>query len=421
MKKQYMVLVLFMVIVGTMTACKGNFLGKDQNDKPLQVGAIYPLSGSNALLGNQCLSAVQIAVDMVNQKGGINGRKLELVTADAPDPAAATTEAERLVNQKGVKVIFGSLASGNALAIAGVTDKNGVCLVESGGIADELTDSGFRYVFRILDKGSLRGAAGAKYVGNEVAKELKIPTQKMKIFIIHEDSSYGESVANGAQAKIKDMGMQLVGRAHYDSKIADLSALVLKIKKAKPDVVLSVCYVNDAILLVDTLQQLRAMPKVFMGCGAGTTDPNFASTVGNASDGMFCTDMPTNLPLRTFRDQKLRATVKAFREAFLQRHPDLELTSVAAEAAFSGAYTFMNDILPNVKNLDDPEEIRKAAVQTKLDQISLGFGWDMGEDGQNYAAAANINQWQNGRVITVAPDLMKNGDIIDVPLPSADY
>ena len=52
---------------------------------------------------------------------------------------------------------------------------------------------------------------------------------------------------------------------------------------------------------------------------------------------------------------------------------------------------------------------------------ALGFGWDLGEDGQNQAAAANINQWQGGEVVTIAPELMQTGEAINVPLPGADY
>lgn len=420
MKKILSVLLILVLVLGTVTAC-ANGGGAAEPAETFKVGAIYPLSGPNALLGNQCLDAVQIAVDMINEKGGIQGREVELVSADAPDPTTASTEAGRLVDQVGVKVIFGSLASGNALAIAGVTDKSGVVLVESGGIADALTDSNFKYVYRILDKGGLRGAVGAQYIGDNVSKTLGIATEDMKIFIIHEESAYGESVANGAEAKVKELGMQLVGRESYNATITDMSALVMKIKDAKPDVLVDVSYVNDAILLVDTLKQLQAMPKVFMGCGAGTTDPNFAMTIGADSDGFFCTDMPTNLPLSVFTDKDMKATVEAFRAAFLAKNTNMENASIAAEAAFAGSYTFMNNILSEAKDLNDPESIRTAALETKLDMTTLGFGWDLGEDGQNYAAGANINQWQGGKVVTVSPEKMKNGEAINIPLPIANY
>jgi branched-chain amino acid transport system substrate-binding protein len=72
------------------------------------------------------------------------------------------------------------------------------------------------------------------------------------VAIIHEESAYGTSVADGAEAKLKELGINVVLRESYNSTITDMSALVLKLKEAKPDVLLSVNYINDAILLVDT-------------------------------------------------------------------------------------------------------------------------------------------------------------------------
>ncbi len=421
MKKWISILMLFVLCMGSVSGCGGETASDDAGET-FSVGAIYPLSGSNALQGNECLTACQLAVQYVNEEGGVLGRTVELTYADAPDPATATTEASRLVDQVGVKAIFGSLSSGNALAIAGVTDKAGVFLVESGGIVDSLTDNGYQYVFRILDKGGMRGAQGVQYIADELADVLGKSVTDLKIAILHEESSYGTCVADGAEARCNELGMQVVYRDSYATTLTDMSALVLKIKEAQPDVLLSVCYVNDAILLVDTLNQLDAMPKVFMGCGAGTTDPNFAVTIGNEiANGMFCTDMPTNLPLEVFEASGLRPVVERFRADWLSQYPDMVNVPIAAEAAFAGAYTFLHDILPQASDLNDPQAIREAALSTKLDMTTLGFGWDMGEDGQNQAAAANINQWQGGEVVTIAPDLMKNGDAINVPLPGADY
>ena len=419
MRKKLAIILVVMLVVTSLAGCSGGASKNGDSKETFKVGAIYPLSGDKALLGSQCLAAVKIAVDIVNENGGVQGRQVELTEADAPDPTTATTEAGRLVDQNGVQVIFGSMSSGNALAIAGVTERSGVTLVESGGIADALTDSGFQHVFRILDKGGLRGGGGMAYVAEYLAPKLGIAPKDLRIAIIHEESSYGTSVADGAVNKATELGLNVVLREPYNATITDMSALVLKLKEAKADVLISVNYINDAILLVDTLKQYDAIPKVIMGCGAGTTDPNFAATIGADSDGIFCTDMPTNLSLDVFNsDKKLQSVVSDFRKRFKAEFPDMKNVSVAAECAFGGAYTFLNNILPNAKTLDS-DGIREAALTTKLDITSIGFGWDLHEDGQNYAASANINQWQNGAVVTLYPDELKNGELINVPLPIA--
>ena len=356
---------------------------------------------------------------MVNEKGGIKGKKIELVKADAPDPTTATTEAGRLIEQQGIKLIFGSMSSGNALAISSVTEKSGAILVESGGITDELTNKGFKYVFRVIDKGSYRGALGVRYSSEVLAPIIGKKPSELRVAIINEESSYGASVGGGAEAEAKKLGLNIVLHESYNAKITDMSAMVLKIKAAAPDVLLSVNYINDAILLFDTLKQYKAMPKIFMGCGAGTTDPNFAKTIGTDSDGVFCMDMPTNLPIQAFsKDEKVKIAVQEFRTRFLKAYPSVNAVPVGAECAFCGAYSFLNDILPRAASTEIAD-IRTAALATKLSLTTLGFGLDFGEDGQNKSATANIGQWQNGKVVTVYPSSLKNGEQINVPLPIA--
>jgi branched-chain amino acid transport system substrate-binding protein len=367
------------------------------------------------------MAAVRIAVDFINKNGGVHGLQVELFEADAPEPNAAATEANRLIDREGVKVIFGSLASNNAIVIAGVCDKNRVVLVESGGIADALTNQGFKCVFRILDKGGLRGAAGVDYIAEKLTDKLSIQPTELKMALIYEDSAYGESVASGARLRALEYGLDIVSDQTYNATLKDMSALALNVRESKPDVLLTVNYVDDAILILDALRQYEAVPKVIMGCGAGTTSTQFASDIGDDSDGIFCTDMPTNLSLDVFSgDPKVKKAVSDFRESFLSVYSELTTCPIAAEAAFSGAYTFLNDILPNAETLDF-DQMRKAALETKLPITTLGFGWDLEEDGQNYAASANINQWQYGKVVTVFPERMQNGNAINVPLPIANF
>lgn len=384
----------------------------------IKVGAIYPSSGEKALLGTQNLRGTQIAIDLVNAKGGINGKKVELVTADAPDSTTAATEAGRLINQQGIKILFGSMSSGNAVAIGSVVEKSDALLIESNGIADALTDVGNKHVFRVIDKGSYRGALGVQYSYDTLAAKLGKNPKDLKIAILNEDSSYGTSVADGAVQCAKKLGINIVYQESYNAaKITDMSSMAMKIKQTAPDVLISVSYINDAILMMDTLRQYQAVPKVIMGCGAGTTDPNFAATVGKDADGIFCMDMPTNLSLDVYKsDPTLQAAVKEFREKYLAMDKSVNTVPVGTECTFCGAYTFLNDVLPKAKSLS-VDDIRTAALSTKLSLTSLGFGLDFGEDGQNKLASANIGQWQNGKVITVYPDKLKNGSLIDIPLP----
>jgi branched-chain amino acid transport system substrate-binding protein len=104
-----------------------------------KIGALYPVSGPLALLGTENLNGARIAVEMINEKGGIAGNKIELVTGDASTPDKAQSEAERLASLENLKVITGTYSSGLSYAASQVVERKGGIYWETGGISDGLT------------------------------------------------------------------------------------------------------------------------------------------------------------------------------------------------------------------------------------------------------------------------------------------
>lgn len=90
-----------------------------------KVGALYPLTGGLAVLGNENFEGAQIAVDVINEQGGVAGRKVELVSGDASTPEKAQSEAERLLSIPGVQVITGTYSSGLSYAASQVAERRG--------------------------------------------------------------------------------------------------------------------------------------------------------------------------------------------------------------------------------------------------------------------------------------------------------
>ena len=177
MKKLLLSFIVFALITASFVGCGNKTTPK--NTEAIKIGAMFPTSGANALMGNAGLLGAQVAVDMINKNGGVKGRQVALVAADATDATVANTEAGRLINQQGVGIIIGSLSSGNALAISAVTEKSGAILWETCGISDELTSKGFKYVFRVIDKGSFRGAYAMKFAKDVLAPKLGIAADKL--------------------------------------------------------------------------------------------------------------------------------------------------------------------------------------------------------------------------------------------------
>lgn len=380
----------------------------------ITIGTIFPRSGNNALLGEQAFYGAEIARQMINEQGGINGVMVEFASADAPGATEASTEANRLIDQQGVNIIIGSLTSGNANAIKAVTERNNAILWETSGIADDVTDNS-TYVFRTCDKGGLRGYYGMKFIAEEISARLEIPANELKVAIINEDGANGEAQVKGAQEGAAEFGLQIVAHERYSQNITDHSAMVLRVQQAQPDVIFAVSYVNDAVLLYETLEQYGAMPKVFLGGGAGYTDPNFTTVFGEKSNGVFCIDMPTNLADSVFSDP---ATVELHNE-FVRRYKEMDTKSdappLAAECVFMGTWVLLNDVLPNAASMS-VEDIKAAAKACKLDETTMGWSVDFDEDGQNRGANSVIGQWQDGKTVTVWPENFATGEIDHLPL-----
>ena len=86
--------------------------------EPIRIGVLLPLTGPFAKNGTENWEAMQIARDMINERGGVNGRKIEFVNGDATSPAAAISETERLITKEGIKITTGSFASPLAIAVS---------------------------------------------------------------------------------------------------------------------------------------------------------------------------------------------------------------------------------------------------------------------------------------------------------------
>jgi len=263
-----------------------------QAQEVFKIGALYPLSGPMALLGNHDMNGVELATDMFNEKGGVKGKKIKLIKADGPTPEAARSEAERLVNVEKLDVIFGTYSSSLSFVASSVTEKHKKIYWETGAIADNITQRNFKYLFRMCSKASDFGNAAADFSMKKLAKDLKIDLKDLKICIMHEDSLYGTSVMGAAGKRLKEGGVKVLAQESYSKSVTDLSPLVMKFKTLKPDFVLATCYANDAILWQRQMREMNFNIKAMVGSGGGHGILDFAKATGKDSDGVFSADFP---------------------------------------------------------------------------------------------------------------------------------
>src|SRR5688500_10245380 len=124
--------------------------------QPIRIGVLLPVTGPFAKNGIENWEAMQIARDMINERGGINGRKIEYVQGDPTNPNAAISETDRLITREGVKITTGSFASPLAIAVSQAAERHGVFHWETTGAAEVITRRGFKHTFQV-------GAPARKY------------------------------------------------------------------------------------------------------------------------------------------------------------------------------------------------------------------------------------------------------------------
>lgn len=389
--------------------------------EPIRIGALYPLSGSLALLGNENMEGARVAVAMMNEKGGIGGHPVELVTGDAATPDKAQSEAERLVSLEKLDVITGTYSSGLAYAASQVIERHGGIYWETGGIADGLTKRGFKNFFRVPFTASSNGQLAAAVAKDLIAPKLGKTPAELTVLVLHEDSDYGTSVATAAEEGAKAAGFKVAGRLPYKASSTDLSPLVLRIRASGANIVIASSYATDALLIQRQMKQLNVNVAAFIGTGGIYGLPSFADGLGSAVNGLFDTEGSAlvNPDALSAEARTLLADFRQRFEAKVGRPP-----SYVGVQGFVGTYLLLYDVLAKTGSTD-PAKVRQAALALDLPDGNTALGWGVkfGSDadvspGQNLRAFPVAQQWQDGKLVVVAPAKLKTAEPTNVPLPA---
>jgi branched-chain amino acid transport system substrate-binding protein len=388
--------------IATRIGCVALLASSAVHAQDIKIGALYPFSGGLALLGDESFRGTQMAIDERNASGGVNGKKIVLVKADAVDANQAVGEARRLTSVEEVTAIFGSYASGISAAATQVTELAGVPYFELGAVADTITSRGFKYVFRSNSTAKSFADRSVESVVKVVAPMMKVDPKSLKIAIIYEDGPYGTLVGGFQKEEAKRLGLNVVESQSYSAKSVDLSSLVLRIKGANADIVLQTSYQNDTLLFFRQSASAGYKPKAVIGAGGGYSLQETANALGASVDGVFNVDFPQV----TMKDSGAPG-LKEFVAAYEKRYGS-QPRSGHSLVNYVGAKGFL-DALAQAKSTDK-DKIREAvlAYRKPVGSNAAGWGFQFAENGQNQLASTNLMQWQSGKLVTVYPEAVSN-------------
>lgn len=272
----------------TLTACGsgGSSTGKEGGtaNGELLIGVQTPTTGSEAKMGQDMNNAIQMAADEINEKGGINGKKIKLIFADdACDPQTATAAANKLVSQ-GVTAVVGGYCSGATLPATGVYHNAGIPMVVTAANSAKIPAQGYKEVFLVNGTTVHQAAQASDYMVNKLGGK--------RIAIIHDNSAFAKDLAENTKKEVEQKGGQVVAFEAVNPEEKDFTALLTKLKNLKPDATYWTAYYAAGGLFIKQFKQLGVPGAI--GVGDGANDKTLIDIAGKqAAEGTFVTTSPT--------------------------------------------------------------------------------------------------------------------------------
>jgi branched-chain amino acid transport system substrate-binding protein len=357
----------------------------------VHIGVILPLTGSTAQNGNNALKGTELAAELINKAGGIKsmgGAKIKLDIADATsDPAQAANVATQFLSKGSPPVaILGAYASGLTLTVAQVTERKKIPLLTTS-FSDQLVSKGYKYLFQIPPKASVIGSAQMLYA-SQIAQANGKPIKNAAI--VYADNAYGESQNKGLVSQAKTLGINVTIDEAYSPTITDATPVARKVLASKPDVIFSIAYVTDGVLLVRSLKSQGNTAPIVGGTG-GYVTADFGSAIGNDANGVLTID--TSDP----------DVYGAFATEYQKKYGAFPAQEAHDQAA--GLYAVVQAL--EQKPTTDPTVLNETLHSGTFDLAAAGtmpggkLKWD--EAGANSIGKPLMVQWQEGKLVGVWP------------------
>src|SRR5215471_997523 len=354
---------------------------------PVNIGGLYPVTGSFAQIGQACVNAAKLAVEMVNEGGGIKslgGAKLNLIISDVQsEPTVTRTETDRLISGNKLSAIHGCYASALTLIASEVAERAKVPLLT--GSSSDLLNKGRTYTFTPFARASQFAKAQLQMA--------RLVSDKPKVAVIFENTAFGTATSNGLKEQAPGEGVEIVLFEPYSAGFADAGPLLNKVKGSGADMLFSVSYLNDLILIVRTVKQIGLKIGINGGSG-GFVVPDFYKNVGTLAEGLqgvahWNHDSDANA-------QKVNAEYKKRFGEFLFEY-----------GGGLVAQTFMiADALERAQSTD-PQKVREALstldVSSGYAAMAPGGKVKFGPDGKNIYGHPVGVQWQNADLASIFP------------------
>lgn len=344
----------------------------------IKIGFGGPLSGPQTEIGKKALSGVQLAVAEANAKGGILGKKLEVIPADDEGKSEGAVNAANSLIKKEVVGVVGHWNSACSFPASEVYAEKNIAMITYASTNPKLTERGLKNIFRTYGRDDEHGRINGEFIVNTLKKK--------RVAILHDKGAYGKMMAEITGQTVKKLGGEVVIFDGITSGEKDFRAILTKIKSLNPEVLFYGGYYSDFGLILKQARELGAKWN-FVSVG-GTYDPELIKIAGEGAEGAFI----QAISLDAVKDQP---SFKRFLQAFKDKYktdPDLW-----AAIAYENADILISGI--KKAGSTDSKKIIDAIKSFKDYQGTLG-PVTFNEKGDIMAPLLSMFQVQHGKFVS---------------------
>ncbi len=360
------------------------------------LGAAVSKTGKYSTNGKHTINGYDLAVELINAKGGVKvgGKTYKLKVVyydDESTPARGAQLAERLINQDGVKLLLGPYSSGLTKAIAPVTEKYKIPMVEANGASRSLFTKGYKYLFAVLSTSEQYLASAITLLAERAQAMGKKPSD-MKIALAFENDPFSQDVRSGVITDAKKYGMKIVIDDKLPPDLNDMTATLRKVKLKKPDLLVVSGHSKGAALAI---RQLAAMKvNVPMLAMTHCDSAQIIKKYGKKAEYTLCASQWA--PTLTYKDDVFGSAADfaaTFKKKYGYAPPYQSAESAAAVLVYARAFERANSF--------DDAKVRDALAATDMQTFYGNIKFD--KTGKNTAKPMVLFQVQDGKYKVVAP------------------
>lgn len=370
MKRKLFSVVVVLMVFGLLIAGCGE-------SKTIKLGAIQPISGQVSAYGTQTRDAINMAIEEINAKGGVLGKKIEMIVEDDEASPDKTKNAfKKLVAKDKVLGIVGALTSKCSLAITQEAQAKKIIMISPSSTNDTVTDAG-DYIFRACYNDSFQG---------QVCAQFAFETLKGKKAAILYDvtNDYSKGLTTNFKQKFESLGGKIVAAESYSTGDKDFNAQLTKIKAAKPDVLFIPDYYSTVSLIA---KQVRTQGMTIPMIGADGWD----EITNNAGDEVIdC--YYSNHYSPDANDADVTEFVKKYQKKY-----NITPNALAA-LGYDATYILVEAI--ERAGSTDPEKIQAAMMQTDKKYVTGAITFNEKRNPVKSAVMLRIIKGADGKLAT---------------------